>query len=393
MKKSSHIFFLGLLAIIFIAVPLLTITGTHSSVSFYEQRSLAPMPTLSSTALLDGTYFSDVDSFLSDHLGVRDKLLKADTNLNLRLGKPNVNGLIVNSEALLDFHGYSRWDLTYLKSDSSDKAQKYRALQDSIEAYGGYFCYLGLPLQSTYYASCYPEYTDNRLWHTTAIRENFSQAMNAENIAFINMYDTFEDLEFPKEYYYETDHHFTLLGAHVAYSTLLDHLQASTDFTFSNYALSDFDWHTLENPFLGSSNRKLYGLWSTGDAVQIAYPKQNIAFTRTDNGVPVDSKLYSIPASINDNISYSVYMGGDIGQTVINTNRPDRPNILIYGDSFTNPIEAMLWTQANELHCLDFRYYNQMDLTSYIKEHLPDIVICVRDETTYLSESGNGITS
>lgn len=40
-------------------------------------------------------------------------------------------------------------------------------------------------------------------------------------------------------------------------------------------------------------------------------------------------------------------MGGDIGESVITTNRPKLPNILIYGDSFTNPLETLLWTQAN----------------------------------------------
>ena len=85
-------------------------------------------------------------------------------------------------------------------------------------------------------------------------------------------------------------------------------------------------------------------------------------------------------------------MGGDIGESVITTNRPKLPNILIYGDSFTNPLETLLWTQANELRSIDFRYYTQCTLKDYIAEHKPDIVICVRDETVFLSEAGNGIT-
>ena len=64
----------------------------------------------------------------------------------------------------------------------------------------------------------------------------------------------------------------------------------------------------------------------------------------------------------------------------------------IYGYSFTNPLETLLWTQANELRSIDFRYYTQSTLKDYITEHKPDIVICVRDETAFLSEAGNGIT-
>ena len=51
-----------------------------------------------------------------------------------------------------------------------------------------------------------------------------------------------------------------------------------------------------------------------------------------------------------------------------------------------------LYTVANELQSIDFRYYTQCTLKDYIAEHKPDIVICVRDETTFLSEAGNGIT-
>ena len=112
---------------------------------------------------------------------------------------------------------------------------------------------------------------------------------------------------------------------------------------------------------------------------------------RTNNGIQVDSTVYTLPENEDELVTYSVYMGGDIGESVITTNRPKLPNILIYGDSFTNPLETLLWTQANELRSIDFRYYTQSTLKDYITEHKPDIVICVRDETAFLSEAGNGI--
>lgn len=393
MKKYSHIIFLSIMAVVFVAVPVLTLTSSHSSVSYYEQRSLAPMPEFSLQAIMDGSYFSEIESFLSDHLGGRDKMLKLDTKLNLKLSKPNVNNLIVNSDKLLDYHEFIYWDLGYLESDAAGIVQDYKTLQDTIESYGGYFCYLGLPLQSTYFSSHYPDYVDSRLWHTTAIREAFSKEMSSNDIAFINMYDIYNEFGMPEDFYYETDHHFTLRGAFAAYSTLITHLQEHTQWAFENFNISDFEWVTLENPFLGSANRKLYGLWDTSDTIELAQLSNPIPFTRTDNGVLVASNLFSTPTDPNEYITYSVYMGGDIAETIIDTDRPNLPNILIYGDSFTNPIETLLWTQANELRCIDFRYYNESSLTDYIKEYQPDIVICVRDETVYLDASGNGITS
>ena len=150
----------------------------QSSISYYEQRRLTAFPTFSTTAIRDGTYFSDIDSFLSDRLCGRDSMLKNNTKLNLCLGKPNVNNLVVNSDVLLDFHSYLRWDLGYLVKDSANTAKKYKQLQNMIQSYGGYFCYVGVPTQSTYYANHYPDYMADRLWHTTAIRKNFGEAMS-----------------------------------------------------------------------------------------------------------------------------------------------------------------------------------------------------------------------
>lgn len=392
MKNFSHIVFLSVIAIIFVAVPVLTLVGDQGSVSYYEQRNLASFPAFSSKAIGDGTYFGDINSFLSDHLCGRDNMLKANTEINLCLRKPNVNGLVVNSDVLLDFHSYLRWDLGYLAEDSANTAKKYKQLQNMIQSYGGYFCYLGVPLQSSYYANHYPDYMADRLWHTNAIRKNFGKAMSDYGIPFINMYDIYNEMGLPQNYYYATDHHFTLEGAFETYKALLENIEQETTWSFDAYEKTDFEWKSLPNPFLGSSNRKLFGLWNNSDAIQLAYPKENIPFERTNNGKPVDSTIYKLPESEDELVTYSVYMGGDIGETVITTNRPELPNILIYGDSFTNPLEALLWTQANELRSIDFRHYTECTLKDYIAEYKPDIVICVRDETTFLSEDGNGIT-
>ena len=67
----------------------------------------------------------------------------------------------------------------------------------------------------------------------------------------------------------------------------------------------DLIWETLPNPFLGSSNRKLYGLFPTDDKVEIAYPKTEIPFSRTDNGNPVPAQLYPIPEQEDDTAHYT----------------------------------------------------------------------------------------
>ena len=47
MKNLSHIVFLGVIAAIFISVPVLTLMEDQSSISYYEQRRLTAFPTFS----------------------------------------------------------------------------------------------------------------------------------------------------------------------------------------------------------------------------------------------------------------------------------------------------------------------------------------------------------
>lgn len=69
---------------------------------------------------------------------------------------------------------------------TTDKGLITCILDCMIQSYGGYFCYVGVPTQSTYYANHYPDYMADRLWHTTAIRNNFGEAMSDYGIPFID---------------------------------------------------------------------------------------------------------------------------------------------------------------------------------------------------------------
>jgi len=390
MKRCANILFAVFFAAFLFGVPVLTVLGPHSGSSFYENRTLAPVPELTLDGLMDGQYFDDVETALSDHIALRDRLLKLNTLVDITLGRPVVNDIVVSSDVLLDFHGYLSWDTSYLKDVAAEIGEDFKALNDKIKAYGGYFCYLGVPLQSTYFASRYPGYMDSRLWHMDANRLALSDSLSENNVPFIDMRETYASMGFPAEYYSKADHHFTYRGAFAAYTALMERINSGTGLNLSVLTEDDLDFETLPNPCLGSSNRKIYGLWRDEDRLETAVLKSPIAFTRTDNGVPVGSGLYYLPSNEEETVSYSLYMGGDIAETVIETNRPGLPNMLVFGDSFTNPLETLIWTGFNETRYLDLRYYTGMSIGEYIDLYKPDVVVCVRDESVFLLTTGNG---
>ena len=89
-------------------------------------------------------------------------------------------------------------------------------------------------------------------------------------------------------------------------------------------------------------------------------------------------------------MTYSVFMGGDIAESVIRTNRPELPGILIVGDSFTNPVEAFCIYSFDEVRSLDFRYYTKQSLTDYLAQHPADAVVIIRDNLNYAESAGDG---
>lgn len=390
MKRISNLLFALVFIIALFTAFFFTIAGPETNYSYYEQRTFAAVPKITWEGVWSGQFFSDVETALSDRFMYRDSVVKLNTWFDLKASRPVVNNVVVNSEVLLSFFGYTYWDTAYLTELGAEIGDGFQSLNEQIKDYGGYFCYLALPLQSTYFAAHYPDYMDSRLWHMEATRTAFASALSQRGVPFIDMRAIYDLMDAPADYYSSTDHHYSYRGAFAAYTELMNRINTDTESSIRVLAEEDLDFVTLPNPYLGSSNRKIYGLWRSEEKLEIGTLKTPIDFTRKDNGTLVKSTLYALPQSESETVTYSLYMGGDIGETVIETNRPELPNVLIFGDSFTNAMETLVWASFNETRSLDLRYFTSESLREYIELYKPDYVICIRDESVSLSKNGNG---
>ena len=88
MKNAKHIvktvLFCGTLAV-FSAV---SVFSPKEKGSFYENRRLAVFPVPSVETVLDGTFFSDVETYISDHFACRVPLLRLNVRKELALHNP-----------------------------------------------------------------------------------------------------------------------------------------------------------------------------------------------------------------------------------------------------------------------------------------------------------------
>lgn len=257
----------------------------------------------------------------------------------------------------------------------------------TITPYGGYFCYVAVPCQYVCYEKSYPWYLDNHSEYTDKSSSALFAKLEEKGIDYVDMRKSAKNLT--SCFSSTIDNHYGIEGAYLTYAQIIDHINKNSSTPTNLLAKSDFEKVEISNRYLGSRVRKLLGVWESDEKLGVMYPKESIPFTRTDNGQATESVVYSIP-NAEDDVLYSLYMGGDLASTVIDTGRPDKPTVLIYGDSFTNAVECIAWTSFNQMYSFDFRHYKEKTLSQLIDELRPDIVICIRDYEALLSTDSNG---
>jgi hypothetical protein len=392
MKRFGKIILIIIfLGIIFI-IPVMTKLEKNQVISQFENRKLAEVPVLTKTSLLSGEYFGEWETYLSDHIYGRNNWIKGYTYLNMvLLGKSNLNNIVVGQDGfLLPFFDYDgKYDAINSEENLSKMAKQLEELQNKIAQNGGSFYFVGVPSQASYHRAEYPNYLLNNGQLMDKTEKLMFSKLDQLNVPYINM-----NLVFHKtpsvEYYYKTDHHYNFEGAYATYYEIIKNLQQSGAYNIKPpIEKSSMDIVTLPNPFGGSRNRQIYYMFPAQEQIKIAYPKNPIPYEKFTNGKP-DNRLYYLGSNESDMINYGVYMGGDWAETVIKTNNSKLPNLLVFGDSFTNAIEPLLYANFNETRILDLRHYNKMSLYEYIDKYSPDVVLMVRDDLNYGSLEGNG---
>ena len=360
--------------------------------SYYENRNLSAFPEISAETVLSGQAFGDLETLFCDYAAWRTPALKAVTWADLNLfHRPVVNDIVVTDDALLE-QLYTMPDTADdIARKAADVTADNAALRDQIEAYGGHYCYIAVPCQYAYYEDEYPSYLENRSAYTAAELAALNSAMDAQGITHVDMGPVFDSLGHLPAFSSKVDNHYGLLGAYEtyraavqalndAYGLALSFPEEGTDVTFS----------ALPNPYMGSRTRKLLGLRGDDEKLLTAAFREDIPFTRLDNWQEVASAVYALPATEDEALTYGLYMGGDIAETCIRTDRSSLPTALIFGDSFTNAVESLAYYSFDEMRSVDLRHYKTQSISDYIAAYQPDVVICIRDYEALLSRSDNG---
>ena len=371
------------------------ITGllmTPSPYSFYENRNLASFPELTAEGVMDGSFFTDLDTYIKERSSAREIFLRLSTWIDLHiLHRPVVNDVVITENTLLPFNPYEIVSGDTINQYADTVSENLKAHTELVESYQGSFYYVAVPCQYVCKSDSYPWYLNNRSEYTSASRDALFPKLDAASVDYIDMLAYYENAGRPESYTSNIDNHYSILGGYATYLEIINRINADGKYSLDPLEEGEFSYQKVEKRYLGSRTRKLFDMWDISEPLGIIIPHKEVPFTRYNYGSEVTPRVYAIPEKTERYSTYGVYMGGDISETVIKTNRPELPSVLVYGDSFTNAVESLLWYNFDTMYSLDYRYYDEMDLHSYIEKYQPDIVICIRDYEAMLAPWGNGI--
>lgn len=365
-KKLRTEIFMGLLFVITIfLLSIFNIVAKDREFSNRENRVLAESPAITFSSIKDGTFMKKFESYLSDQFAFRDFYMNIRSVSELALGNKESNGVYYGKNKMLfektvDFGQY----------DSKNR----EAISAFLDKYSDLNKYMMIVPNSAWVM-------EEELPKYAPINDQEAQIKEWENylgdkIQFINLCDTMKSHK--DEYiYYNTDHHWTTLGAYYAFLEFSG--VAGIESNFNNYKT-----YAVKNDFSGTLESKS-GYMVDDDVISVYIPndEENVIVTDDDN---VTVSLYD-STKLESSEPYGVFLGGNSGFKEINTMSDSGRNIIIFKDSYANCFIPFMTQYFTNIYVVDPRYYYD-DIESIMKEkNITDILFLYNGNTLFEDSS------
>jgi hypothetical protein len=371
---------------------LISLFVPSNEISEIENRRLVPLPTFSVLSLFQGSFTDSLDLFYSDNFPLREDLVTLASSIK------DIGGYstgIRYYETVGDAEDTSESKDTILLMPS-DTLKKKPAAKDSAKAIPDF--------NKSSSVIVYENRAIQLFSGTQEVARRYAEMVNLYQQTFdsLQIYcmiaPTPIDFYLPKEYkkssnnekssidfvksqldstiifgdayseiakhtdryiYFNTDHHWTGLGAYYAYRGFCKSAG------FQPYDLNQFEKKKLKKKFLGS----LYGI--TLDK-RLRNVKDSVEYYK----LPIPTKTYRYnldsqrfeKTSLFSNVSnYANFLGGDHPLVRIES-EVNNEKLLIIKDSFGNAVAPYMALHFGTVYVMDYRYYD-VNLPDFVKSH------------------------
>ncbi len=327
----------------------------HGDYSENEKRYLADAPVFNWQSLSSGEFSEDAESYVADHLPLRDFFVGLAANYDRLSGRQVTKDIYVGDSGRL-YEAPVEWNESAARRNMS-------VINDFALTVGQRVDIMIVP--SAGYVLNYDisgladPYRDGDIIASI-------YAMAEGGVTPVNILGLFTSYPDPYALYYGTDHHWTSLGAYNAYSSYMDAAGRSAlpRECYSVTAVEGFYGTTYSRSALWQYHSETIELWDSG---------QNITVTAADDTTH-EGVFYS--ERLEETDKYTVYLDGN--QPIVRIHNADAEgegSILVIRDSYANCLGGFLAGSYENVVLVDLRYYKQPISQLCEEEHFDDILI------------------
>lgn len=417
-KHISIVYMVTFLAIIY-GFAIVTFISPDKEISAIENRTLRKFPEISLAAVTTGRYFEKINQYWNDQIVFRNEMIRIYQNqknseiFNSMLfenlfeankpRKPEDGTKIKNSRIVSKLVvTNNKWILpipnkVVHKSEIDAATAKLNdavtfAKDQKTEAY-----FVFNPSRTKALMHLYPKYfqTDAYAKSKEYFLSKLDKDVNVINVG--EKFDTFTKAQL-EELYFETDHHWNIKGAFIAYQEMITQLsKKSSKFEGKPMSLHEINVSTLiTGNFKGSYNTQInYAVNpKNADRTPIYEPKMPFTFKNFE-AISTDGKevitnfhdFYRFKYGESD-YSYKILYGGDKRKIAYeNPKANNQLKVLLIKDSYMNPITPYLAQHFNKLTVLDNRYYSDFSLKKVLTSEKYDILIIACHDDNLFSDN------
>lgn len=344
-----------------------------------ENRPLMQIPEFSLKSLKDGKFTSDIETYMSDQVFLKDQLVTLKTAADRLLMKTYQNGVYFGSD------GY------YLQDYQENRAlveKNISCINDFADSVSGKadISFLLVPNAVSVLSDKLPEVTqtDDQLDTSKFIKESLSDS--------ITLCCPFEELknaaENETQVFYRTDHHWTSEGAQIGFESLMTSMGESVpEYSFQTEKLSDF-YGTLYSkaPDASAKADEIHLYSDPENSVTVNYVSCGgdhdtppAEWKKPDGAYVGDSLFARDPKTQKD--KYAVFLGGNFSLIEIETQGESDENVLIIKDSYANAAMPYFCRKYKHISMIDLRYYHmeELSVSEYVSQNDIDRVIFLYD--------------
>lgn len=416
MNKSASIAYIVTFLTIIFGFAIMTIIFPDRNFSASENRLLSRLPSYNADSLLAKSFYEDINQYFNDQLVLRDQMVvlyqkqqnsklfnallienmlkeKASTtpdNGTVATDSRMVSNLIIINKKWI-FPNPSK--VVYSKQIDASTAKLNEAIQFANEQ-GTEAFFVFNPSRTKSLMHVYPDYlqTDSYAESKSYFLSKLDSSINV--IDMENRFNEFTKAEL-EELYLETDHHWNIKGAFVAYQEMISEIsKRSAQFEAEPMSLSDINISQLKDGrFEGSYNNQINYAINPKKADRTIIYEPKVPFT-FENFEVINKDGTQTISDFQDfygykrgrsTYNYGAIYGGDRQKIFYeNPKANNQLNVLLLKDSFMNPITPYLAQHFNKLTVLDNRYYSKFSLRDVLSsEHYDMLIVAFHDDNLF----------